>query len=36
MASPEGGKGINNAHKLLLEGANVIDYCLFNPLTLEG
>ena len=38
---PEGAMGgreekiINKAHKLLLEGAKIIDYCLFNP-TVEG
>ena len=24
-------KAINKAHKFLLEGAKIIDYCLFNP-----
>ena len=28
-------KAINKAHKLLLEGAKIIDFCLFNP-TVEG
>ena len=28
-------EAINKAHKLLSEGAKIIDYCLFNP-TVEG
>ena len=28
-------KAINKVHKLLLECARIIDYCLFNP-TVEG
>ena len=28
-------KATNKAHKLLSEGAKIIDYCLFNP-TVEG
>ena len=28
-------KTINKVHKLLLEGAKIIDYCLFNP-NVEG
>ena len=28
-------KAINKAHKLLIEGAIIIDHCLFNP-TLKG
>ena len=28
-------KAIDRAHKFLLEGAKIIDYCLFNP-TVEG
>ena len=35
MAPPEGEKAINKAHKLLSEGAKIIDCCLFNP-TVEG
>ena len=35
MAPLREEKAINKAHKLLLEGAKIIDYCLFNP-TVEG
>ena len=35
MAPLREEKAINKAHKLLLEGTKIIDYCLFNP-TVEG
>ena len=35
MAAVMEEKAINKAHKLLLEGTIIIDYCLFNP-TVEG
>ena len=35
MALPREEKAINKAHKLLLEDAKIIDYCLFNP-TIKG
>ena len=35
MPPLRGEKVISKMHKLLLEGAQIIDYCLFNP-TVEG
>ena len=35
MAPLREEQSINKAHKLLLVGIKIIDYCLFNP-TLEG
>ena len=31
MAPLREEKAINKAHKLLLEGAKIVDYCLFDP-----